>query len=124
MDEEQFNGLAEKTKLHERALRMAKDVLVSGVRPVEAGKKENVTRQLAEQATNRILRQLRIEGRYPENWITVTTVLPQGMAEVVNYIKSREREKAGIVIAEKARPPRITADEIEILAELIAGRKT
>ena len=123
MDIERFDELATKTKLQDRALAMAKGMLVYGEKSIDIGRREGVTRQLVEQAKNRILRQLRMEEKKGKDWVTVTAVLPRGMANIVDYIEKREKERYGKVVAEKSMPPPITAGEIEILAELIAGRK-
>lgn len=119
MEKTQFDMLAGKTKLKERALRLAEMVLVDGIAATVAGKKEGVTRQLAEQAANRILRELKRQGKYPQEWRVITTVLPEPMAQVMEWIESKEREEAGLTLESKPYIPDLEARDVELITRMI-----
>lgn len=121
MEKTEFETLVKKTKMQDRAIRLARMVLVEGIKPSEAGKREGVTRQLAEQSVNRVLRQLKMEGNYPENWRTTIAVLPETMAQAMEYIQSKEQERAGLLVKAKPHVPDFTAKDIELLTDMIAA---
>jgi alcohol dehydrogenase class IV len=73
MDQQTFDKLAAQTRLKPRALRMAESVLCHGMSATLAGKKEHASRQLATQAANRILQQLKSVSQYPDDWVATTT---------------------------------------------------
>ncbi|MDC9720923.1 MAG: TrfB-related DNA-binding protein [Gammaproteobacteria bacterium] len=119
MKKTQFDILAGKTKLKKRALRLAEMVLVDGMTATVAGKKEGVTRQLAEQAVNRILRELKRQGKCPQEWRVITTVLPEHMAQVMEWIESKEREAAGLTLESKPYTPDLEPRDVELITRMI-----
>jgi hypothetical protein len=121
MEKTKFEEWVKKTRMQDRAIRLAKMILVDGMKPKEAGKAEGVTRQLAEQAVNRVLRQIRMEENYPNDWRSVVSVLPETMAQAVEYIQSKEQERAGLLVKAKPHVPDFTAKDIELLTDMIAA---
>lgn len=119
MDKQTFDKLAAQTKLKPRALRMAEDVLCNGMSAAQVGKKEGVSRQLAEQVANRILRQLKLVDQYPNDWVTVTTVLPKVWAQLVLYIQTVEYEKAGLIAKGVPKVPEFELTDIAEISKLV-----
>jgi len=119
MKKTQFDNLAGKTKLKERALKLAEMVLVDGLAATVAGKKEGVSRQLVEQAVNRIFKELKRQGKCPQEWRVVTTVLPEPMAQVMEWIESKEREAAGLTLESKPYIPDLEAKDVELITRMI-----
>lgn len=99
MTPQQFDRLAARTRLRDRARRMARAVLVDGLSKSAAARLEGVTPEAARQAADRILLELRREGGYPPDWQVVTVVVP---AELAQDIRDRARHAAyaaGIALA-------------------------
>ena len=86
MDTITFETLSKKTGMQDRAIRMARLVLVEGIKPAEAANSEGVSRQLAENAAKRILRQQEIEHEIPEHWVPVSVSLPKELADMMLWI--------------------------------------
>lgn len=119
MEKTEFKKLAEKTKLKDKAINLAKLVLVDGLKTGDVAKQKNVSRQLVEQAKKRVLREKRISNNYPKEWQTVTAILPVQMIQVVKWIEGKEREKEGLIVKSKKRVPDLSADDVELLTEMI-----
>ena len=122
MDKTLFDSLAEKTGLQDRARRLAYRVLVEGEKSVEVAKDEDVTRQLVDQAARRITRQQEIENGIPESWLPVSVSLPPELANAVKWIYRQARLDAGLVVDTDRKPPDISAEAVELITDLIAGR--
>ncbi len=127
MDKQYFDELAAKTSLKPPSLRMAEAILVNGMSAAEAvecenakrrlenGRLKDLTRQVAKQAANRILKQMKITDHYPDDWVTITTTLPKPWAQLVRYIQTREHLKAGLLVKSE---PRLPDFELEHIAEI------
>ncbi|SHN92368.1 hypothetical protein BHECKSOX_579 [Bathymodiolus heckerae thiotrophic gill symbiont] len=125
MEKTEFRKLAEKTKLKDKAINLAEMVLVDGLSSGIVAKQNNVSRQLVDQATNRILRELTIFYNSPREWRAITTILPEPMIEVIKWIEGKEREKEGLIVKSKNRVPDLSASDVELLTEMIGEwRKT
>lgn len=98
MTPEDFARYAARTRMRERALRMAGAVLIEGIGPSEAARREGQTHEAARRAAARIVREMRQEGGYPRGWEAVTVIVPQERAEMVRRIEQRERRKAGLLV--------------------------
>lgn len=98
MDAPTFARLAARTKLTPASLRMARAVLVEGIGPAEAARREGVTRQRAFNAAARLLRELRNEGGYPPGWHPVTVVVPAAAEIEIEEIARRCRREAGLQV--------------------------
>lgn len=119
MEKIEFKKLAEKTKLKDKAINLAEMALVDGLKTGEIAKQKNVSRQLVEQATKRILREISISDNYPKEWRTITAILPEPMRQVVKWIESKEREKKGIIVKSKVHVPDLSAGDVELITEMI-----
>jgi hypothetical protein len=95
MNADDFDRLAARTRLQARALRMARAVLVDGVGPSEAGRREGCSHEAARAAAARVVRELRIEGGYPPGWRAVTVMVPPDVAAEIEVMASMARRKAG-----------------------------
>lgn len=84
MTEREFALYASRTRLKARALRMARAALLDGVSYAEIARRENCTRELARQAAMRIVREARLEGRYPRGWVWFAHWLPPEMAAEIS----------------------------------------
>ena len=115
MDKQTFDALAAQTKLKQRALKMAEDFLCHGMSAAEIAKREGMSRQLVNQAANRILKQMQLTDQHPEDWVTVTTTLPKAWAQWVLYIQAVEHAKAGLLVKSA---PKVPAFELTDIAEL------
>jgi hypothetical protein len=117
MDEATFRRLAAHTKLKERAREMAREILVEGQNPVAVGAAHGVSRQAARRAADRVLAELKGK-EIPEEWQTVTVVVPFGIAKVIRYLEGLAHARAGL----KPFPenvPYIRHEEVETLAEML-----
>lgn len=119
MDKQTFDELAAQTKLNPKALRMAESVLCNGMSAANAGRQENATRQLADQAANRILKQMKLVDRYPDDWVTVTTVLPKAWAQLVLYIQTVEYAKAGLITKSVPKTPEFELTDIAEISKMV-----
>jgi hypothetical protein len=122
MDTITFETLSKKTGMQDRAIRMARLVLVEGIKPAEAANSEGVSRQLAENAAKRILRQQDIEHEIPEHWIPVSVSLPKELAEMMLWIYQKARINAGLLVGGEKPMPILSAQTIELIIDLIAGK--
>jgi hypothetical protein len=122
MDTITFETLSKKTGMQDRAIRMARLVLVEGIKPAEAANSEGVSRQLAENAAKRILRQQQIEHEIPEHWIPVSVSLPKELAEMMLWIYQKARINAGLLVGGEKPMPILSAQTIELIIDLIAGK--
>jgi hypothetical protein len=122
MDRITFETLSKKTGMQDRAIRMARLVLVEGIKPAEAANSEGVSRQLAENAAKRILRQQQIEHEIPEHWIPVSVSLPKELAEMMLWIYQKARVNAGLLVGREKPVPTLSAQTIELIIDLIAGK--
>ncbi len=122
MDTITFETLSKKTGMQDRAIRMARLVLVEGIKPAEAANSEGVSRQLAENAAKRILRQQEIEHEIPENWVPVSVSLPKELADVMLWIYQKARINAGLLVGGEKPMPILSAETIELIIDLIAGK--
>jgi hypothetical protein len=131
MDKQCFDELAAKTRLKPPSLRMAEAILVNGLsaaeaveqenanRRLEKGKLPNITRHVARQAANRILKQMKIIDHYPDDWVTVTTTLPLPWAQLVRYIQTREHLKAGLLVKSEAKLPEFELEHIAEISKMV-----
>ncbi len=131
MDKQTFDELAAQTKLKPGALRMAKEVLCNGLSATQAAAQENAlqqsadkkakiaTRQLANQAANRILKEMRRVDKYPEEWVTVTTTLPKTWAQLVRYIQTIEYAKANLIVKSAPTMPAFELAEIAEISKMV-----
>ena len=119
MDKNQFYELATQTRLTPRSLRMAEDVLCNGISATLAAKKEGAIRQLADQAANRILKQLKLIDHYPDDWVTVTTVLPKPWAQLVLYIQTVEYAKVGLITKSVPNTPEFELGDIAEISKMV-----
>ncbi len=122
MDTITFETLSKKTGMQDRAIRMARLVLVEGIKPAEAANSEGVSRQLAENAAKRILRQQEIEHEIPEHWVPVSVSLPRELAEMMLWIYQKARVNAGLLVSGEKPMPVLSAETIELIIDLIAGK--
>lgn len=119
MDKQTFDELAAKTKLKPRALKMAEDILCNSMSVAQVAEKEGVTRQLADQAANRILKQMKLVDKYPDDWVTVTTVLPKPWAQLVLYIQNVEYAKAGLITKSVPKTPEFELADIAEISKMV-----
>lgn len=96
MDSATFERLVARTRLQDRARRLARAVLVEGLGPSEAGRREGVSHEAARQAAARVLRELRIEGGYPPGWSAVTVVVPADLAIEIRELAAAAARAAGL----------------------------
>jgi hypothetical protein len=122
MDTITFETLSKKTGMQDRAIRMARLVLVEGIKPAEAANSEGVSRQLAENAAKRILRQQEIEHEIPEHWVPVSVSLPKELADMMLWIYQKARVNAGLLVGREKPVPTLSAQTIELIIDLIAGK--
>ncbi len=122
MDTITFETLSKKTGLQDRAIRMARLVLVEGIKPAEAANSEGVSRQLAENAAKRILRQQEIEHEIPEHWVPVSVSLPKELADMMLWIYQKARVNAGLLVGREKPVPTLSAQTIELIIDLIARK--
>lgn len=98
MTNDDFARLSSRTRLQARALRMARAVLVEGVGPSEAGRREECSHEAARVAAARVVRELRIEGGYPPGWRAVTVMVPPDVGMDILDIARAAWRKAGLTI--------------------------
>ncbi len=122
MDTITFETLSKKTGMQDRAIRMARLILVEGIKPAEAANSEGVSRQLAENAAKRILRQQEIEHEIPEHWVPVSVSLPKELADMMLWIYQKARINVGLLVDGKKPVPELSAQTIELIIDLIAGK--
>lgn len=119
MDSEKFEALAAQTRLGEQAIGMARDILVNGLSAAQAAKKAGVSRQLAAQAARRIVRQMHLTDRFPEDWLTVTATLPKQWAQLVRYIQTVENQKHGLIVKGVPQVPEFELTDIAEFSRLV-----
>lgn len=119
MDKQVFDALAAQTKLQPRALKMAEAILCQGLSAATVAKQEGVSRQLAQQAASRVIKQMRLVDQYPEDWVTVTTTLPKVWAQLVEYIQTLEYAKAGLITKSVPKVPEFELSDIADISKLV-----
>lgn len=131
MDKQCFDELAKMTHLKPPSVRMAANILVNGMsataavecenvnRRLEKGNLKDLTRQVARQAANRILKQMRSVDQYPADWVTITTTLPKPWAQLVRYIQTQEHLKAELLIKSEPKAPEFQLEHIAEISKLV-----
>lgn len=123
MEKTEFERLVHETGLQERAIRLALRVLVDGEKPADVAQSEDVSRQLVEQAVRRVQRQQQITNGIPDNWVRVSVSLPPELADSVLWIYQQARLDAGLLVDAERMPPHLSAAGVELITDLIAGRR-
>lgn len=119
MDSEELEQLAAQTRLGQQAKRLAYAVLVNDLSAAKAAEQEGVSRQLAAQAAKRVLQQRQLVEHYPEDWVTVTATLPKQWAQLVKYIQTLEKAKAGLITKANLKVPEFELSDIAEFSKLV-----
>lgn len=82
----EFDRLAARTKLRERAREAARLVLVEGLSLAESSRRIGITAQCIHTARKAILRELREEQGTPPDWQVVTVLVPPSVAAKVRKL--------------------------------------
>lgn len=92
MTHDEFDRYASRTRMKERAIGIARAVLVDGDTIAAAARSAGVSHQTAREAVARI----RHEAGYPYDWQTRTVTLPPGDMETVRELEERALREAGL----------------------------
>lgn len=119
LSEENFNFLVARTNLGPRAREMARQVLLEGLTATEAGRSHGVSRQAAERAAKRVIKEARVIAGLPSNWVAGTWILPPELSTLIKALAKREYSRQGLLVEFSHEIPRLTRHQVEDIGEIL-----
>lgn len=120
MNIEEFSAASGATRMQERAISMARMVLVDGVKPAVVGRQFGVSRQAAQRAAARVVRAGKRSGGIPDKWETVTLTLSPEVIRIVKYLHSRESVREGVNTVSSVAAPEVSQGTALDIGEVLA----
>lgn len=114
-----FEEVTKSTKMQERSILIAREVLVNGMTVSDTARKYKVSRQVVSSAKKRVLAHRDKIDQIPEDWVSVDISLPSSFADGVRWCYEKTRYDHAITITLPPPPPQLDRKAVELLMDLL-----